>query len=462
MLRSDKNDIQSLIDYIRDIKPFHSKLTDVLVEYQHHDTVAVGMSDSHRVAARLSSTWEYNYISNGVVNRYRLPAVCLPRYSMDGGSTHLWTFRGVVDAVPEYPTAYRVPYNNGMEVRVNGNLYTEGVEYVLTDPTHDTIFFLQEFAPVKGDVIEAKLINIDRLFINVNGTWAQFKVKGYVPETERFDPYNDGYDSCSWGVFVWGESSFDSGPCGYKLDKDQEYLHAGGNLFPGVNHDQPIGHIRVVTDAQGGEYYTFVFEDEIFKNFVKRETKLLFRVEQADTYNNMARTVFTETLKISDMVRYKDSMRVSVVENVPKRLGFDIPLYDAEGFDQEFDKTPFIAIREGINETFMTNVTERMRDRYTDRYVGFMSAFVQDSGSFRVMDSFSDFIEPVVIENFINGFDLLPFDTVPLDYTPDFIRFIANADEPVATVAATSISEAVSFRVTDVTTNDVVVITPEV
>lgn len=452
MLRSDKNDIQSLIDYIKDIKPFHTKLSDVLVEYHHHDLVGVTITDAHKVRLRQSSTWDYNYISNGITNRFRLPAVVLPRFSFEDGSRHLWTLRGIEDAIPQYPTAYRVPYNNGMEVFVNGVKYTEGVEYVLTDPIHDVIYFNPGFEPVLGDKIEVKLINLDQLFININGVWAQFKIQGYIEPTERYDPYVDGFDGCSWGVFIWGEDAFDDGPCGMRLDKDQAYLHAGGSMFPGFPAGKPIGWIRVLKDSSGGEYYVFVFDDWIFQNYVTRETKLHFRVEQVETYNNIARTVFGESLKFADKFAYRDDLNVVVRENAPIDLGWDVPDLDVTGFDQDQRFEPWFRIRENIAEDVGVVATEQLRDRWTEVHREAIVADMDERSGFVVRNAYQEILDPLLIENFTNGWDLAPFDTAPFDFAPDVIRFLGNPTEEVGNFASATITDSVSFVISDIPT----------
>jgi hypothetical protein len=449
MLRSDKTDIQSLIDYIKDIKPFHTKLTDVLVEYQHHDTVGVTMTDAHRIRARQSSAWEYRYISNGVTNRYRLPPVCLPRNSYEDGSRHLWTLRGVVDQMPGYPGAYRIPYNNGLAVVVNGVEYTEGVEYTIVDPIHDVIYFNAGFEPALNDVIECRLIHIDKLYINVGGVWATVKVQGYDEVTERYDPYNDGFDRCSWGVFIWGDHGFDDGPCGPLLNKDQAYLHDGGSLFPGFPVGQPIGWVRVLTDMKGAEYYVFEFDEWIFKNHVKRETKLEFRVEQAETYNNIARTVITDALRISDLFKYRDDLNVNIRENVPERKGYGEPMWGVGGFEQDEWHHPWIQVRTALSDSASAAFSDAYADRHGLRLADIARPLLNEATSKQVSGAFGDYLAPTIIENLINGFDILPFDTTGFDYTTPFLRMMAAPEEGVSTLATANITDSVMFDIID-------------
>lgn len=57
--------VQSLVDFINDTKPFHSKLTSVVEEYQFHENMQVKIDERMFLRAKLKSTWLYNYFSGG-------------------------------------------------------------------------------------------------------------------------------------------------------------------------------------------------------------------------------------------------------------------------------------------------------------------------------------------------------------------------------------------------------------
>lgn len=57
--------VAALVDYIRDVKPYHSKLTDVIEEYQFSDRMSVKITDSNSSKLKIDSTWITNYFSSG-------------------------------------------------------------------------------------------------------------------------------------------------------------------------------------------------------------------------------------------------------------------------------------------------------------------------------------------------------------------------------------------------------------
>ncbi len=72
--------INSLVDFTLDTKPYHSKLTEVAVEYRFEDTINVNIIDA--VASRMvkKAGWMYNYYSGGDVNNrtFNLKRLVMP------------------------------------------------------------------------------------------------------------------------------------------------------------------------------------------------------------------------------------------------------------------------------------------------------------------------------------------------------------------------------------------------
>jgi hypothetical protein len=57
--------VQSLVDFINDTKPYHSKLTEVIEEYRFFDDVNVKMVDATSVRSMHKAAWLYNFFSDG-------------------------------------------------------------------------------------------------------------------------------------------------------------------------------------------------------------------------------------------------------------------------------------------------------------------------------------------------------------------------------------------------------------
>lgn len=57
--------VQSLVDFILDTKPYHSKLTEIVEEYQFFDNVNVKIEEATFVRSMHKAAWLYNYFSGG-------------------------------------------------------------------------------------------------------------------------------------------------------------------------------------------------------------------------------------------------------------------------------------------------------------------------------------------------------------------------------------------------------------
>ena len=160
---SDTVDVDSLVSYINDIKPYHSKLTDVTIEYQANENVGVGITDASTMALTLSSVWQYNEVSDGQTTIYRIPAAVFARYSKD---FHQSTYIGVTDAIPGSPGAYHVPANNALQVSVNGELQVIGVNYT-TSLNRTVVQFIGSSIPTSGQIVTLDWAVMDRFFLGI-------------------------------------------------------------------------------------------------------------------------------------------------------------------------------------------------------------------------------------------------------------------------------------------------------
>ena len=81
--------VKSLTAYLNDIKPYHSKILDVLVEYQYEDMMNVRAEDYLFNTITQSSNWCQNHFANGLWDlRYRsfsVPATVIPRLLSSSG-----------------------------------------------------------------------------------------------------------------------------------------------------------------------------------------------------------------------------------------------------------------------------------------------------------------------------------------------------------------------------------------
>lgn len=57
--------VESLVSFILDTKPYHSKLTEISEEYQFADQMQVSLAERFSSKAKLSAVWPFNYFSSG-------------------------------------------------------------------------------------------------------------------------------------------------------------------------------------------------------------------------------------------------------------------------------------------------------------------------------------------------------------------------------------------------------------
>lgn len=85
--------VQSLTNYLNDIKPYHSKILEVLVEYQYDDRFHAGVEDYLFTSTYLDSNWCQTYLLNGQrdekTRTFTVPPVVVPRLlSSTGEATY--------------------------------------------------------------------------------------------------------------------------------------------------------------------------------------------------------------------------------------------------------------------------------------------------------------------------------------------------------------------------------------
>ena len=56
--------VQSLVDFILDTKPYHSKLTEIVEEYRFFDNLNVKIEERFSSKTKINSVWTYNYFSS--------------------------------------------------------------------------------------------------------------------------------------------------------------------------------------------------------------------------------------------------------------------------------------------------------------------------------------------------------------------------------------------------------------
>ena len=65
--------VQSLVDFVLDTKPYHSKLTEIVEEYQFFDDVNVKIEERFTSRTMINSSWLYNYFSSANTSFRTMP-----------------------------------------------------------------------------------------------------------------------------------------------------------------------------------------------------------------------------------------------------------------------------------------------------------------------------------------------------------------------------------------------------
>lgn len=451
-MRTDSLDVSSLVSYINDIKPFHSKLTDVVIEYQANDNMYVSFTDQSAMAMRFSSVWELELVSDGRRQQYRIPAAVFPHYSDD---FHQCERKGVTDEVPGKPGAYAVPYNNGVTVYLNGALQQKDVHYSI-DEARTAVQFYNNL-PKLGDVVCLNWAVVDRVFIGVNDVWQFY--------TLEYNSVGDGMD-----MLPYDAAKFDSSGAANPIIFENQ---------PNVKLD-PLGRVRVLQDSTGQDYYVFEFYNTLPLN-----TKIKIRVEQRETYNGWTQTSITDAVVTKDLVRFKDTVNAWIVDpgtwNVDKfnayfdmagldtapfdfslaeeTFGIDISsdrrgLFDSETFDiMDFDSIEnkkqigywrLFNIKETLKDSFAAKVTDKHSDKLTLLRDDSANPKVTESRKLSIGLNEKDLTTAAIIDFDANNFDLEEFDTVSFDSVKSSI-FSIRKTGPAPEQTATKIRENVSF-----------------
>ena len=462
-MRTDSLDVNSLVSYINDIKPFHSKLTDVTIEYQANDNMYVKFSEDHSMSMVFSSVWELNKVSDGIRTQYRIPAAVFPRYSDD---FHQCDRIGVTDAIPGAPDSYAIPYNNSVDITVNGVAKILGQDYFL-DSTRTTVQFATYSIPNLNDDICINWSVVDRVFIGISTT----QVVAWQAYDLEYNSVTDGMDMYPYDTYQFDNNNDNVSLTGPQTDVRLE----------------PFGQVKIINDSTRQPYYVFEFYKALPLN-----TNVWIRVEQREAYNGWTQTTFTEEVKVYDLFRYYDTVNAWIVDPGTWNVDHIDGTYDSiNGFDSEpfdsgtaallfgidigqnlklgnFDKdaldiVPFDSeiyvptmgyyTLFTISETLVDNITPTFTDGFVDQVTLIngetATSLFSDASVIKVSNYPTDTMSGSILENAISGLDTEAFDLTPLDPYSEFISVSTPGSNDVT---STGVKEGFVIAVTDITT----------
>lgn len=126
------NAVDSLIAYINDVKPFHSKLTEIVEEYQFYENLDVVVDDKqHFIKTKIAGVWDNEVYSNGLYSPFiNLPFIKQSKSSKYWSNSIRLTESDRDSQLPGLQTAYYLRHNIGVRKVVNdGRVQNEGVDF---------------------------------------------------------------------------------------------------------------------------------------------------------------------------------------------------------------------------------------------------------------------------------------------------------------------------------------------
>lgn len=368
--------VQSLVDYIKDIKPYHSKLIDVVVEYQYEDKFSVALVEDHATELELSTYWCRRFTYDGVISKYKIVPTLFPRRSGDfhrvlrfiAGTDELKGYVDPVTPTQYLPWAYAIPANVGVLIKVNNVQKSIGIDYTLsyTDTNNlvrtyehgNCVFaFLPGKEPIQGDVITVEYAVNDRLFISLSnydypggGTFVPYINAFHAdpppgnllygwggsydidPNADPQVPTDHGgeydippYDTVGFGgLFVidpWdyanGILNWDMGPWDGLEGELEGYSSVVDFIddtgIPGRD-GRLIGSVRRLLDDLGRFYYIFDFDTSYLADFVPVGTEIKLCTDQREAEAGWAQTNIRDDIFFAEWWTFDELINVEVIE----------------------------------------------------------------------------------------------------------------------------------------------------
>ena len=133
------NAVDSLIAYINDVKPYHSKLTEIVEEYQFYETMGVSIGDNtHFTKTKIAGIWDTESYSNGLFAQQ----INLPFFKQTKSSKNWNNALRIVPSqndsqLPGVTSAYYLKHNTGVrQVTRNKLSQIEGVDFHISHGAH--------------------------------------------------------------------------------------------------------------------------------------------------------------------------------------------------------------------------------------------------------------------------------------------------------------------------------------
>lgn len=289
-MKTDNIKTKAFESYIKDIKPFHTKIYRLISKYIFADFVHVRLSQHYNTKTKISNDWEITYFSDGTNVEYRIPFCVLPSTT---SRIRKHTLVGIVDMIPSAIDTYVLPFNNGVKsIRVDGVLLTKNVDYFIDDFYRRKVRFASTSNIVNNSVINVNMYAMDQIFIALNDVFQTYTISGYNPLNKEIRPeYND------YLIGSYDTMNFDQGGIPTNTLQKVGYNETVFGNYEDPTVDLPdLGRIYYRTDDTGAGYYTFKFYNQPTSNM-----KITFRIIQESLQTAKVQMFFKEDLVITQI-----------------------------------------------------------------------------------------------------------------------------------------------------------------
>ena len=346
--------LNSLFDYVNDIKPFHVKIFNIMSNYEFSDSLIAQVNETFGFDITLSNTWGREHSGDGITTLFKIPPCVIPRES----SRLRKYFRiGKTDESSRGNHIYELPYNNGIKaVIVNGVTYNKGEHYVEKDKYRTAIQFIPGFEPQLNEIVEIILYSIDRLHIAMNDVWQEYTITDFDYSKDEIHPQLNDYNEGAFDVLGLDNIGLDEAT-------DNIYENTWVELAP-------LGRIIIINGVYYFEFYTAPILG----------TRLKFNVFQQEAQENTVKTYITEFLNIRDSIRFADTINVTIRE--PMSDAFGMWPFELLGIDAH---ETLLTVRSGTNESASISISEELNIQINS--VNTTPSILQEDGSYLLLEN---------------------------------------------------------------------------
>ena len=304
------NAVDSLIAYINDVKPFHSKLSEVVEEYQFYEKLNVSIGDGqHFTRTKFAGIWDSESYSNGLyAQRIPLPFIKQAKSSKYWNSDYTIDPVNIDQQIPGLLSAYYLAHNIGVRKVLKDNIcQIEGIDFHVSHGAHT----------VQVDGQNKKYA--ETVFANLVGDDASKWVKGAQIISEPTDlRYNDVEDQN--GIVTNIQPNFDAPYEEWTVECVQaSTANTGASLSYDHNQVVPSAMWNVQHRLDSFDIFTQVYL-ETPQGLTPISPKHLIFVDR-NTLNVQFSTPKTGKVKI---VRYVDSSQTFSTEIVSPSAAWTI------------------------------------------------------------------------------------------------------------------------------------------